>query len=137
MPSSTEVTLSRQASYFDRDRQVSPAQAHSSMNPKTSAMNAMPNKETNQRLAKSNFLDADQTKAQRVSLESSLCFAKLPPPPHTILPKKTLFDRACAEITPQIGTISPDTYPQEVVPHVGKQIQEDLPNNPDEEIRTK
>lgn len=34
-----------------------------------------------------------------------------------------MFDRACAELIPQNRIISPDTFLQEAVAHVGKQIQ--------------
>ena len=135
--SSAEVTLFGQASHFDRDRQASPAQAHSCLTHKTPAINDMLSEESNQLLAKSNFLDADRANAQRVLLESSLYFAELPPPPHATSPKSTLFDRARAELTSQIPRLSPDTFLQEAIPHVGKQIQENLPDHPDKRTRTK
>lgn len=93
------------------------------MNPKTLAMNEMPNKVPNQPFAKSNFLEADQPQSQKISLESGLCFAKLPTSPHTTSPKANLFDRALAGLTPQNRISSPDTFLQEAVAHVGKQIQ--------------
>lgn len=86
-------------------------------------MNELPNRAPNQPLAKPNSLEADQTNSQRVSLESSLCFAKLPPSPHTTSPKAILFGRARAELTPQNRILSPDTILQEAIAHVGKQIQ--------------
>lgn len=132
MPPSTGVTVSGQASPFDRVRQVSPAQVHPSMNPKISAINEIPDMAPKQPWAKSNFLKEDQTKSQKISLESSSCFAKRPPSPHTKSPKATMFDRAYAELTPQNSIINPGTFLQEAVAHVGKQIQQDLPNHSDD-----
>lgn len=43
-----------------------------------------------------------------------------------------MFDRACAELTLQNGIISPGTFLPEAVAHVGKQIQQDLPNHSDD-----
>lgn len=136
VPSSAQVTLFGQAAHFDRNRQASPAQAHFCLSPKIPTINDMANEAPDQPSAKSNSLDADQANSQMVSLESSLYFPKLPPPPHTTSPKATLFNRARAELTPQVGRLS-DTLPQEAVPHVGKQIQENLPNYSDNRTRTK
>lgn len=85
----------------------------------------MANEGLDQPSTKSNSLDADQANPQMVSLESSLYFAKVPPLPHTTSPKATRFNLARAELTPQVGRLS-DTFPQETVPHVGKQIQENI-----------
>lgn len=136
VPSSAKVTTFGQPSHFDRDRQASPAQAHFCLSPKIPTINDMANEPPNQPSEKSNFLDADQANPQMISLESSLYFAKLPPTPHTTSPKATLFNRAHAELTPQIGTLS-DTFTHEAIPHFGKQIQDYLPNHADNRNRTK
>lgn len=96
----------------------------------------MANEAPNQPSEKSNFLDADQANSQMISLESSLYFANLPSPPHTTSPKATLFNRARAELTPQVGRLS-DTFPQEAIPHFGKQIKDHLLNHADNRNRTK